>query len=303
MRMNSKAIGFLALGAAILGCLFIVASARRGPPDATRASAATTSPPAFAPPSGDLAKGPTSDALDEKLRRLEERAKQLQSERDERALEEKEKRLKLVVAEAKVLAKSCAAQWISGYNLTDAQRGPLLSLFERWLAQDAAREQYRSLDRATFEAREADVRSLLTPEQQLARHAAVKEQIQDVWKSLSNSVSCIQQDQDPGFLMMGPPWTPASRAASAHLLKQFEELQSRSIPQSGSAPPAFRPDFLGECPPIPDTVLLADAHDLGILGLWRQAESRARSLLTPAQQENYDKLLPKAENPVYHHGY
>jgi hypothetical protein len=302
MRMNTKSIGLLVLGAAVLGCLFMVAT-RREPPAARRVVAAEPKPPPSARPSGDLARGPTIDALDEKVRRLEDRAKQLQSEREELALEEKAKQLKLKAADAKVMAGSCAGRWMSGYKLTDAQRGPLLGLFERWLAQDAAREQYRSLDRATFEAREAEMRSLLTPEQQIARHAAVKEQIQDVWKSLSNSVLCIQQDQDPGFLMMGPPWTPDSRAASAHLLKQLEELENRSRAQSGSPPPAFRPDILGDCPPIPDTVLLADAHDLGILGLWRQAESRARSVLTPAQQENYDKLLPKMENPVFHHGY
>ncbi len=301
--MNAKAIGWLALGAAALGCLFIVAGARREPSSETRTPEVERKPPPAAEPAVPLAKGPTIDSLEQKVRRMEEQAKQVQSERDLVALEEKDKERKLRVDSSRGMAISCAATWMSGYKLTDAQRGPILNLFERWLAEDAAREGYRSLDRSMFQAREAELRSLLTPEQQLARHTSVKEQIQDVWKGLSNSVYCIQQDKDPGFLMMGPPWTPESRAAAAALLKQVEEIRTRAGLDTGASAPTFRPDFLGDCPPIPDTVLLADAHDLGLLGLWRSAEPRARSLLSSTQQEKFDNLLPKVENPVYHHGY
>jgi hypothetical protein len=306
--MNLKVGLGILVGVTALGTLFIVGS-RRSRPDATPAPITAAVPstqrkPAIAGPvvASALLETPL-DALDRKVRLLEEKTKELQARRDRAAAEEKEKELQLRVADARGSAKACTGRWMSEFKLTDAQRGPMHSLFEKWLCEDVARGEYGALDRRTFEARESELRSLLTPEQLQARHDAVRDQIGDVWKSLAISVSRLREGLDPGFLMMGPPWTPASRARADELMRSTEQWRRLAGVDVSTPSPAPDTSLLGDCPAIPDSVLLADAHDLGILGLWRKAEPRVRSLLTADQLEKYAKLLPTLEDPNYHHGY
>jgi len=295
------------VGVAALGTLFIV-GAGRSRSDATPAAAPSTRKmPATDGPvlaSALLEKTPL-EALDEKVLLLEERTKELQARRDRAAADKKENELQVQTFIARESAKGYTGRWMSDYKLTDAQREPMHSLLEKWLCEDAAREEYRALDARTFQARESELRSLLTPDQQQARHEAVKGGIEDLWKSLAIEVSRLREGLHPGFLMMGPPWTPESRALADRQL-----LGPLGVPQPEGldvAPPLPPPDtsLLGECPAIPESVLLADAHDLGILGLWRKAEPRVRSLLTADQLEKYAQLLPGNSNlsPHYLHGY
>jgi len=306
--MNLKVGLGILVGVTALGTLFTLGSRRSrsdaAPAAITSAVPSTEKKPAIVGPvvASAILETP-HDALEEKIRLLEERTTELQTRRDRAAAEEKEKELQLRVADARATAKAYTGRWILEFKLTDSQRGPMISLFEKWLCEDAARGEYGALDVHSFEARESELRSHLTTEQQQARHDAVRDQILDLWKSLAISVSRLRQGLDPGFLMMGPPWTPASRALADQTLRiPLEQLGNGDVDLSTPSPP---PDtsLLGECPSIPDSVLLADAHELGILGLWRKAEPRVRSLLTADQMKEYAKLVPTREDPDFHHGY
>lgn len=300
--MNSKML-VLAAALVALAALLAVWSRREPAPAAVPAKAAAAptavAAPAAAPPD------PVAAGLEEKLKLLEARARELGAAREEREGEEKEKERRRAATYRRALASSSTGRWVSDLQLTDEQRVTMRQLFERWFQEDEARGEYRSLDRGTFEAREADLRGVLTPAQLQARCEMVRDQIRDLWKTLSSSVSLLRDDQEVSPLFLGEPWSPGSRARADRMMKQIESIRALSpeAPAPPSPVPLPDPVLLGECPPIPEGMLLADAHGLGILGLWRQAEPKARALLSPAQFENYAKLLPGAENPVYHHGY
>ena len=301
--MNSKTLVLAAAALVALAALVAVWSRREPAPAAVPAKAAAA-PTAIAAPAAARA-DPVAAGLEAKLRLLEARAREFGAAREEREGEEKEKEQRQAASFRRSLASSSTGRWVSDLQLTDEQRVTMRQLFERWFQEDDAREKYRSMDRRTFEAREAELRGVLTPAQQQARCEMVRDQIRDLWKTLSVSVSLLREDKDVSPLFLGEPWSPGSRARADQLMKQIESI--RALSPETQAPPAPEPlpdpALLGECPPIPEGMLLADAHDLGILGLWRQAEPKARALLSPAQLENYAKLLPESENPVYLHGY
>jgi hypothetical protein len=305
--VNMKAGWGILAGMAALGTLFIVGAGRSRSDATPPALPSTRKMPATAGPvvASVLPEKTPLEALDEKVRLLEERTKELQARRDRAAADNKEKDLQAQVFIARESAKGTTGRWMSDYKLTDAQRGPMHRLFEKWLCEDAAGEESRDLDARTFQARESELRSLLTPEQLQARHEAVKGGIEDLWKSLGICVSRLQEGLHPGFLMLGPPWTPESRALADRQLLSPLGLPQREALDVSTPSTAPDPNLLGECPAIPDSVLLADAHDLGILGLWRKAEPRVRSLLTADQLEKYAQLLPSNSNlsPHYRHGY
>jgi hypothetical protein len=300
--MNSKTFVPAALLLVALAAFVAVRSRREPPPVALTAipAPAATAEPAVAPP----APRPTAAALEERVRRMEERTRELRLSVEEAGDSEKRRVQENQRLSRQSMAAGYTGRWVTDLQLTDDQRRMTRRLFDRWLEQDEARGEYRRLDRATFEAREAELRAMLTPPQQQARADMVRDLIRDTWQTLACSVSEIRDGREATPLFLGEPSSPASRALGEKLLKHVAELQalngSEPVPSSSPAPD---PALLGDCPPVPDGLLLPDAHDLGILGLWRQAEPKARSILSPEQMKKFSELLPTDENPYFHHGY
>jgi hypothetical protein len=295
--MNRKTVLMAALGAAGLGLLILATRARRVPellrPQALQERGSPTTAAVLHP----AAPSPELLALGERIRNLEERTLEL----DVRREEERERETQRIAPKARGMARGHAARWSGEYKLRKDQVPSLERLFERWITEDSLRGDYGSFDPGTFQAREAEIRGLLTPEQLAAREKAVREQIPEIWASLSWAISRLRDGMEVGPLGLGPPalWR------GKDYMRGYEWNEKQVALKAGVPPlPPGDPNLLGECPPIPDGMLLADAHELGLLGLWRRAQSRAQSLLTAQQFDHYSELLPPREDPPgFHHGY
>jgi hypothetical protein len=194
---------------------------------------------------------PETAAIQERVRRLEDRLRELDARRDGLVASNRDLEKQVTEKYADLSARSMAEwrvkSWETMLGLDEAQKQGLVRLMTQWGQQDAG----RPADADTWLAREADIRSLLSVEQAAKLHESVLSQSQGMWanmgRTLGGMIGAAKDEQVRLQQSLGGYW-PASNA------------------------------------------LLPEAHASDWNGLLREAMSRVKPTLTPEQTARLDKL-------------
>jgi hypothetical protein len=222
------------------------------PPSAEAESRISVEAPVERPlPAPSGAVSPETAVIQERVRKMEERFRELEARRD--ALRVSNRDLEAQVAEkgaeasARAMAEWRVRAWESLLGLNETQKQSLLELWTRWGRQDAG----RPADAATWLDREADLRSRLTTEQAARLSEQSAAAAQKMWTSLGPTLG--------------------------------------SVAGGGKDEQSRLQQLLGDFRPAAD-MLLPEAHGADWSGLMHEATSRVKPSLTPEQTARLDRM-------------
>jgi hypothetical protein len=206
-------------------------------------------PAAAAPASGPVS--PETAAILERIRVMEDRARELEARRDELTLSNKDLERQATEKWAEMSAKSTAEwrvkQWETLLGLGESQKQALTELWTKWTKEDAGRPATRD----AWMAREAELRSQLSAEQAAKLQQTGSSQAQKQWSSIGQTMGG----------MLG-----SNKDERARYQQSLGDLR------------------------VPGDMLLPEAHGADWPGMMRDATARLRPTLTPEQAARLEKM-------------
>jgi hypothetical protein len=270
--MTRTALIFVSAVAA-LGILIGLAVMLRG--EAPSEAVARRSGPIPAAPTAALA---TVEAPDpDLLRRVDEvegRLNQLLKRRDELAKSNESIRKEIKVAQVERGYKANAPDFVGMLvrkvgGATEAQQGALSDIWVRWHKEDELVDAWRTEDEAQLRRRvlerEAELRALLSPEQQAKMQSAAAAGIKTRWYQVALYIA-----NDLGYPIAGVSREEMNRSVS--------KVQG----MIGSAPDATS-----------STMMLTGAYGMDFMSLKRIAAERVRPQLPPEDSRRLQGLTPE----------
>jgi hypothetical protein len=193
-------------------------------------------------------------AIQERILRMEERARELESKRDTLAANNKdlEKDIARKTAElsARTMAEWRVKAWEGTLGLSDSQKRALVDLLAQWGREDAGGPATSQ----TWISREGDLRSQLTVEQAAKLHDLSTSQAQLQWKYMGMTLGSMAGASNTDFSRFQQP--------------------------------------LGDLR-FPQDMVLPEAHGADYQGMLREAALRVRPVLSADEASRLDRFVSK----------
>jgi hypothetical protein len=193
-------------------------------------------------------------AIQERILRMEERARELESKRDTLAASNKDLEKDIARKNAELSARTMAEwrvkAWEGALGLSDSQKRALVDLLAQWGREDAGGTATSQI----WIAREGDLRSQLTVEQAAKLHDLSTSQAQQQWKYMGMTLGSMA-------------------GASTSDFSRFQQP-------------------LGDLR-FPQDMVLPEAHGADYPGMLREAALRVRPVLSADEASRLDRFVSK----------